>query len=113
MKLREIQKKLNLNVLTAQDHLETEVHSAYTSDLLSDVMAHAQGGTLWITLQTHQNVIAVAKLKELAGVILVNNREPEEETRNKAEEENIPLLTTPENAFHISGKIYRLLGIEK
>lgn len=112
MKLSEIQKNLNLNVMTAQEKLETEVQSAYTSDLLSDVMAHAKEKYLWITLQTHPNVIAVAKLKDLAGVVLVNNREPEEETRRKAEEENIPILTTSESAFHISGKLYKLLHPE-
>lgn len=110
MKLNKIIEKLKLQVLTAQDKLDTEVSYGYTSDLLSDVIANSKEGNLWITLQTHQNIIAVAKLKDLAGIIIVNNRKPEEETLKKAEEENVPLITTEKTAFNISGKLYQLIS---
>jgi len=110
MKLKEIAEKLQLKVITAKDKLDEEVSGGYTSDLLSDVIANSQAGHLWITLQTHQNIVAVAKLKDLAGIIIVNNREPDEETLAKAKEENIPLLSSEEMAFDISGKLYQLLS---
>ncbi len=109
MKLEEIIEKLFLKVLTAPDILNAEVTGGYTSDLLSDVIANSKQGNLWITLQTHQNIIAVAKLKDLAGIIIVNNREPDKETLQKAKEENIPVLCSQEMAFEISGKLYALL----
>jgi len=112
MTLKEITEKLSLNVLAGQEMLEKEVSNGYTSDLLSDVMAHTKQGDLWITLQIHQNIVAVAKLKELSGIIVVNNRTPEKDTLKKAEEENIPLMTTPDPAFVISGKLYGLIGAE-
>ena len=90
--------------------MDRNVTGAYTSDLLSDVIANSREGKLWITLQTHQNTLAVAKLKELAGIILVNDREPDKETRQKAQEEGIPLLQTTDSAFVISGKLFPLLG---
>ena len=62
------------------------------------------------TLQIHQNIVGVASLKELAGIIIVNGREPEEETLQKAEAENIPVLGTELPAFDIIGKLYRLIG---
>jgi hypothetical protein len=110
MKLREIAEKLQLQVLIGQDRLDTEVTGGYTSDLLSDVMANSQAGDLWITLQTHQNIIAVAKLKDLAGIIIVNSRQPDEDTLQKAKEENIPLLGTGEFAFRITGRLYGMIG---
>jgi serine kinase of HPr protein (carbohydrate metabolism regulator) len=110
MKLMEIVEKLQLKVLTAKDRLDEEVTGGYTSDLLSDVIANSKEGNLWITLQTHQNTIAVAKLKDLAGIIIVNNREPDEDTLGKAQEENIPLLCSEEMAFDISGKLYELIS---
>ncbi len=110
MKLKEIAEKLKLRILTAEEKLEEEVSGGYTSDLLSDVIANSQAGHLWITLQTHQNIVAVAKLKDLAGIIIVNNREPDEETLAKAKEENVPLLSSGEMAFDISGKLYQLLS---
>ncbi len=110
MKLKEVIEKLQLKVLTAKDRLDVEVTGGYSSDLLSDVIANSKEGNLWITLQTHQNTIAVAKLKDLAGIIIVNNRKPDEDTLRKAEEENIPLLSGEEMAFDISGRLYALIS---
>ncbi len=110
MKLKEIREKLELKVLTGQENLEVEVTGGYTSDLLSDVIANSKQGNLWITLQIHQNIIAVAKLKDLSGIIIVNNREPDEDTLRKAKEENMPLLVSEEMAYEVSGKLYELIS---
>jgi len=110
MKLKEIIEKLQLNVLTGQENLGVEVTGGYTSDLLSDVIANSKEGNLWITLQTHQNIIAVAKLKDLSGIIIVNNRQPDEDTIAKAKEENVPLLCSEEMTFEVSGKLYELIS---
>ena len=110
MKLNEIIKKLQLKVLTGQENLDVDVTGGYTSDLLSDVIANSKQENLWITLQIHQNIIAVAKLKDLAGIIIVNNREPDDDTLEKAREENVPLLGSEEMAFEVSGKLYELIG---
>jgi hypothetical protein len=111
MTLEEITKAFGLNVLAVPEELGRVVSSGYTSDLLSDVMAHGREGYVWITLQTHQNIIAVAKLKNLAGIILVNGRQPESDTVRRAVEEKIPLLQTADSAFIISGKVYtRMAG---
>ncbi len=110
MKLKEIREKLELKVLTGQENLGVEVTGGYTSDLLSDVIANSKQGNLWITLQIHQNIIAVAKLKDLSGIIIVNNREPDEDTLRKAKEENMPLLVSEEMAYEVSGKLYELIS---
>ncbi len=109
MKLKNIINELNIKTLSGQGKLDIEVKGAYTSDLLSDVIANSKADDLWITLQKHQNIIAVAKLKDLAGIILVNDREPDQETIKKANDENFPLLATKLSAFEISGKLYVLL----
>jgi len=110
MKLKEIIEKLQLKILAGQDKLDVEVTGGYTSDMLSDVIANSKEGNLWITLQTHQNIIAVAKLKDLAGIIIVNNREPDEDTLQKAKEENVLLLSSEETAFEVSGKLHELIS---
>jgi serine kinase of HPr protein (carbohydrate metabolism regulator) len=111
MRIKEIIEKLNLKIFTGHDKLDVEVTGGYTSDLLSDVIAHSKKSDLWITLQTHQNIIAVAKLKDLAGIIIVNNREPDEETLKKAKEENVPILCSQEMTFEVSGKLYELISL--
>ena len=108
MKLTELIKELNLSVRSAKTHLGREVTGGYASDLLSDVLAHGEEGNLWITLQIHQNIVGVASMKDLAGIILVNNREPEQETLEKAEAERLPIMVTEMPTFELVGKLYSL-----
>lgn len=107
MKLAEIVERLELEILTGHEYLDREITGGYASDLLSDVMAHGAKGDLWVTLQTHQNIIAVASLKELGGIVLVNGRSPEAETAAKAAQEKVPLLRTPLPAFEVVGRLYQ------
>jgi predicted transcriptional regulator len=110
MKVNDILDALELTPVAGARGLDREVTGGYVSDLLSDVMGHAREGQAWITLQTHKNVMAIASLKELAAVILVKGRLPDEETAAAAGEEGIPVLTTPLDAFEASGRLYRLLA---
>lgn len=109
MKVKDIVEALNLKVVSGANGLDREVEGCYVSDLLSDVMGNADMGNIWITLQTHKNVMAIASLKELAAVILVKGLTANEDTINQSNEENIPFLSTEEETFDIAGKIYQLL----
>ena len=108
VKLTELVQKLNLDVRSAKDSLQREVTGGYASDLLSDVLAHSKEGNLWITLQIHQNIVAVASMKDLAGIVLVNGREPEQETIEKAEAEDIVIMVTEMPTFELVGRLYGL-----
>ncbi len=109
MTVKEMAQTLGLKVLAGEGGLEKKIIGGYTSDLLSDVMGYADAGYVWITLQTHKNVMAIASLKELAAVILVKGFEPDADTVELAEQEDIPILSTTEQAFELSGRLYRLL----
>jgi hypothetical protein len=87
---------------------DREVTGGYVSDLLSDVIAHAEEGDVWLTLQRHVNVVAVARLKNLAGIVLVAGREPDAETTARAEAERVPIVTTPLASFEAAGRLYQL-----
>ncbi len=102
-------KKLDLSVFGGEQSLSNEITGGYTSDLLSDVMGFADAGNVWITLQTHKNIMAVASLKEVAAIVLVKGFKPDDDTLAQANEEGIPLLGTTEETFDITGKIYALL----
>lgn len=109
MKVTELVENLKLTVLSGENGLGNEITGGYSSDLLSDVMGHAKEGQVWITLQTHKNVMAIASLKDLAAVILVKGLEPEQDMATQSNVENIPVLGTALEAFEINGKLYELL----
>jgi hypothetical protein len=108
MKLSEIATELRLAVRSGDDLLDREVTGGYVSDMLSDVIAHAERGYIWVTLQTHLNIVPVASMKEISAIIIVNGRQPEAVTLEKAAEERVPILGTEENAFLVVGKLYEL-----
>jgi serine kinase of HPr protein (carbohydrate metabolism regulator) len=111
MKVSELVKKYNLKVFSGGQGLENKIEGGYVSDLLSDVMGNAAEGEVWITLQIHQNVIAIASLKDLAAVILVKDLEPDQETLEHSKEEGIPLLGTDLSTFEMAGKLYNELNV--
>ena len=108
MKIRDIVKALDLKVIAGQKLLDREVTGAYAGDLMSDVLANANKGNIWITLQIHQNIIAVASSKELSGIIIINGRKPEEETLLKANEEKIPVMVSNLFTYEIAGRLYEM-----
>jgi predicted transcriptional regulator len=110
MKVKELAERLNLEVMAGSSGLDREITWAYMSDLLSDVMGNSREGHLWITMQTHINVVAVATLKDHSAVVMVSGNRPPGEVAAKAEEEGLPLLCTEEPAFDIAGKIFLLLS---
>ncbi|MCU0554086.1 MAG: DRTGG domain-containing protein [Syntrophales bacterium] len=105
----EVIRTLGLAVSCAGSSLGREVKGGYVGDLLSDVMANSKEGDLWITRQVHQNIVAVASLKDLAGIVLIQGSEPAPDTAAKANAEGIPILVTDLPAFEIVGRIYKLI----
>ena len=110
MKVQELVEKLNLKVLAGEKGLDREIDGCYISDLLSDVMGNAMEGNIWITLQTHKNVMAVASLKEMSCIILVKNLMPNDETIEQSNDEDLPILQTNLPTYEIAGLVYNLLN---
>jgi len=108
VKIEEILKRLELSAATGEAGLDRVAEAGYCGDLLSDVMANSRKGALWLTIQSHQNIVAVAVLRELAAIVLVNGRVPDEETKTKAQGEGIPILLSPLPAYELAGKLYEI-----
>ena len=109
MTVSDIVEQLGLKVISGEKGLAKQVNGAYVSDLLSDVMGNVNEGQIWITLQTHKNVMAIASLKEVSAVIVVKGLQPSSECEEQSNEEDIPILSTDLGTFDISGKLYSVL----
>ncbi len=108
MTVEELASALNAKVLTGQSTLQREVSGGYASDLLSCVMARAQAGNVWVTLQAHANVVAIASLLGLAAVIITEGSQPDAATCQKAEAEGVVLLSSPQTTFTVVAALARL-----
>ena len=109
MTVKEIIDQLGLQCLN-EANLDTEVSGAYASDLLSDVMGNARSGQVWITMQTHKNVSAIAALKDIPAVIIVRGGVPDDDMLEHAKEEDICILVSQDATFQVCGKLYQLLA---
>jgi hypothetical protein len=110
--LQQIITALKLTVLSAPSDLERITPTGgYCSDLLSCVMAGAAHGNLWVTLQAHNNIIAVAALRDLSASLITEDAQPDAATIAKANEEGICLLSTPLASYEVVGHLWGL-GIQ-
>ncbi|WP_240474497.1 hypothetical protein [Thomasclavelia saccharogumia] len=107
--LMEIKEVLKLNIKQINHvPLTNVVENVYIGDLLSFVMANGKEGSLWLTVQKHINVIAVAQLNDFAGIIFVQNSYPDEDTIIKATELEIPLFISENDAFLVAKDLISL-----
>jgi len=110
MKVSDVVRELKLEVLCdgGGPHGDREISGCYVSDLLSDVIANGKQGGIWVTIQTHVNIVSVAALRDIAAVVLANGRRPPAEVVEKAEDEHVTLLASGESSFATAGRLYAL-----
>ncbi|MDR0375176.1 MAG: hypothetical protein LBH85_05570 [Treponema sp.] len=112
MTIREIAEALGAEI--AQSEFEdAELTGAYTSDLLSDVMANAHDGGALITIQAHKNTVAVASLVDISVIVVCNSRPLPIDMLEAAKAQGIAVIRTRENQFTVSGKLYKALNAER
>jgi serine kinase of HPr protein (carbohydrate metabolism regulator) len=108
MIIRDVVDKLALKVLAGEDFLDREVDGGYVADLLSCVIAGAEANVLWVTLQTHANIVAVAALNEIAGIIIAEGAVVPQATLDKAAQQDVVVLSSPDPVYETVGKLIAL-----
>jgi len=110
MQASDLSTQFNLTVVAGEKGLDRIIAGGHCGDLLSEVMANAPVGCVWLTIQGHQNIIAVAILREMAAVILTGGNVPDDATRAKADEEKIPIMLSDQRTYELAGQLY-LAGV--
>ena len=106
MQAADLAAQFNLTVIAGKKGLDRTVAGGHCGDLLSEVMANAPIGSVWLTIQAHQNIVAVAVLKEMAAIILTGGNVPDEETREKADAEGLPIMLSDQRMYNLAGQLY-------
>ena len=105
MNVQSVLGNLPVTVVAGNDFSQT-ITGGYVSDLLSNVMGQAAAGNVWITMQGHQNIVAVASLVGMSGIIVAGGASVDNETVNRAQAENIPILRTGLSTYAVAGRLY-------
>jgi predicted transcriptional regulator len=108
MKVIDLIKELDLVNITDSFDENTEFTGVYIGDLLSLVMSRAKQGDIWITIQTHINVVAVADLLDLSAILVAEGMEIDEDTIIKANDLGLPILQSQMSAYELACGINRL-----
>ena len=109
MTIREAALALGAEIIQSEFE-DAALKGAYTSDLLSDVMANAKDSGALITIQAHKNTVAVATLVNISVIIICNSRPIPDDILAAAKEEGIAVIRTKENQFTVSGKLFGLFN---
>lgn len=94
MKVKDILLKKDFNLITDKSGINNDINGIFSSDLLSHVMGNASIGNILVTVLNNMNVLGVASLLDLSCVIFSHSIKVNDEVVIKANELNIPLLTT-------------------
>lgn len=106
MTLSEIIDTFGLTVYAPPLDGKVKVGNGYASDLLSDVIANAAKDDIWVTMQMHVNIVAVAALKDVAAIVIVSHHKPADETIDMAKQKGVCVLGTGMTAFETCGRFY-------
>jgi hypothetical protein len=108
MTVNDLVQRFGLKVVAGEKGLDRRVEDGYCGDLLSEIMGNAPAGCVWLTIQGHQNIVAVAVLRDMAAIIVTGGQKPDDETRQKADQEGIPILLWPESSYQLAGPLYSI-----
>jgi serine kinase of HPr protein (carbohydrate metabolism regulator) len=106
MKLKEIVKKLNLSELTKIE--DKDINGVFISDMLSDVMGSAKPADLWLTVQTHKNIVSAANLVDIGAVVVTHNKKVPKDTIELANRFNVIILSSDLSTFDIVSKLIEI-----
>jgi predicted transcriptional regulator len=107
MKLKDIERILEAEVIVGGGLLEREIGMACGCDLMSDVLSFVKPNALLLTGLTNPQVVRTAEMADLRAVCFVRGKKPEQETIDMAEAKDIPLLVTPLPMFESCGRLYQ------
>lgn len=101
---------LSLRPLVEPVPEEIDIRGCYIGDLLSNVMAQAQPGDLWLTVMTNPNIVAVTQLLGLAGIVILEGHKPMDEALERAGKEGIMIFSSDDSAYNLAGRL-KAMGI--
>ncbi len=106
MTTQELIEKVGLKPMTKFS--ERAVEGVYISDMVSDVMAGAKSGNLWLTVQTHKSIVPAANLVDVSAIVITGGKQVPADTLELANKYDIAILSSDLPTFQLAGRLYAL-----
>ena len=106
MKISEISKLLDAELLAGEEHLDSDVISACCSDMMSDVLAYVKDQAVLLTGLVNAQVIRTAEMMDMKCIVFVRSKRPSQDMIDLAEESGIAVLTSPKRMYDACGILY-------
>lgn len=106
MNLNEIAQAVNAETICGAELMDKEITNAYACDLISDVVAFCAPGAMLISGLTGVQIVRAAQMLEAPALLFVRGKKLPDETKARAKELGIPVLTTKFSLFETCGKLY-------
>lgn len=107
MKLNELMSIIDGYCHTEKSDMEVDIKGGCGADLMSDVLASIQPDAILFTGLCNPQVVRTAQMADVRAIVFVRGKQPPSETIHLAEQEGIPLISTPYGMFEVCGRLYR------
>lgn len=113
--LRDLVGQLEAEIVVGHEKMDLSIEFCTASDLMSDVLRGPTSGSVLVTGLNNMQAIKAAVIANIAAIILVRRKRPNEELVARAVEHGIPVLRTPFTMFTVCGKLHQmgLRGIDE
>jgi predicted transcriptional regulator len=107
MIIRELIDILDAEILVGGQNLESEINSAFSSDMMSDILAYAnKDQSVLITGLVNPQVVRTAEMMDMRCIVFVRGKQPDTSITSLAAEHGIILLSTKYSMFASCGLLY-------
>lgn len=106
MKIETIQNLLDAQVLCGSENLQTDIHTACGSDMMSDVLAYVKDQAVLLTGLVNAQVIRTAEMMDMKCIVFVRSKRPSQDMLELAAESGMAVLTTPRRMYEACGILY-------
>lgn len=106
MKICEIKKILNAELICGEEMLDKDVNSACGSDMMSDVLAYVKDQAVLLTGLVNSQVIRTAEMMDMVCIVFVRSKKPTQEMIELAQENGIVILTSQCRLYEACGMLY-------
>lgn len=107
MKIAELAKIIEADILSCKDKCDMEVNSACGSDMMSDVLAYVKNQAVLLTGLVNLQVVRTASMMDMRCIVFVRSKIPTDEMLETAEENGIVVMTTNLRMYEACGMLYK------